>query len=140
MCDAIISAYFKSLSPKLSTNDKIKSFLVYPRTKNLKDESFQHSCFYSCNEDKQCDFTSCIESFKNESNENLKKEAMRFIDVIKNPPNDHLPDVFDGFRITYSEENSKSINFLSMKNSKTKQETRTGVYDLNNVRLKCLNQ
>jgi len=140
MCDAIISAYFKSIAPKPTTDEKIQSLLVYPRTKNIKPESFEYSCFYSCDDNKNCDFSSCEETFKNSSNTTIKNETTRFISSLKTGKLKHVPDIFDGFQVTYNDDKKdQSINFLNMKNSKLPGEGRTGVYDLNEKRIFALN-
>ncbi len=140
MCDAIITAYFKSIAPKPTTEEKIQSFLVYPRTKNIKPEPFEYSCFYSCNEYKHCDFSPCEESLKNSTNTTMKNETTRFITSLKTDNLKDIPDILDGFQVTFNDEKKdKSINFLNMKNSKLPGEGRTGVYDLNEKRLFSLN-
>lgn len=116
----------------------VDMFIAYPRTKSLDKSDFvAPTCYYTCNEKKECDMKECVEYVNKKKYPN--KETERFIKLFANDlkSTHYQPYLLDGFHIQYSPEDQEKaynlMNFVHMRPNK--QETRTGVIELNNVRL-----
>jgi hypothetical protein len=141
--DGILNAFNRSMQKPYyakSFDEKVQTLLAYPRTKNIDRKDFQTtSCYYSCNEEKECDFKQCIEKIKETDFKN--PELNTFMKKITDEKFKCLtPEVIcDGYLFQYTEDNNSSKSIFHMVNEKQK-DTRTGFIELNEKRLEIINQ
>lgn len=140
--DGILNAYYRSMKPfyTKSFEEKVDCFLVFPHTSSINKKDFEApTCYYSCNEKNECDFSQCVQKvneikFPNQDSENFTKEVIE-----KHSKCFSLAHNMNGVMISYTPETSESSKTLMcMMNSKQHEKGRIGVVDLNETRLKML--
>jgi hypothetical protein len=142
--DGILNAYHRSMKPfyTKSFEEKVQCFLAFPHTSSINKKDFDApTCYYSCNEKNECDFSQCIQkvnetSFPNQNVEKFNKEVVekysKCLSIAHN---------MDGLMISYgpdTKQSSKTV--MCMMNNKQHVKGRIGVIELNDTRLKILNQ
>ncbi len=124
----------------------IDLFLAYPKTKNMNKEDFiAPTCFYKCEENNnkvECDMKECIEFVNKRDFPNKKTEIFtkKFVSQLSDSSR-YLTANFDGFHIQYTPDGQeKAYNLVNIIRSDSQRNTRTGVIELNSLRLNLIKE
>lgn len=140
--DGILNAFHRSMSKPFCAKDfdeKVRCMLAYPRTHNIDKKDFETtSCYYTCNEKNECDFSQCLQKvnetkFENEKVSKFMKEAIE-----KHSKCFSTAHVFDGYIVSYKPDNESAKSIFHMINKDKQNDTRTGVIELNPTRLELI--